>query len=792
MPVHSNNIIKGTILLFEDQPGILSPIKKILLEADYNLIPSNNIEILTEITDQIQPDLILFDLYMPDAEVYNRCKTLKEKTSTRNIPLIILSGLNDHDIKVKVFKLGAVDFIVKPFAPEELLSRVKTHITSYQISGELLNKKNILEKEITERKKAETSLKSSNARLNLMNGITRHDILNNIRAMDGFVYFAKRDISDPAFLPVLEKMESIISIIQSQIEYTRFFQDLGSMSPEWISIDSILPKPELWENIRFIIETHDVQIFADTSIDKVFSYILKSWKESGKNPIKVRITDKIIHDKYILILESDGLKIKADAKEKMADGDLRTDEWFGSSRIKDILSLTKITIKETEHEGIYTGYEFHVPKDSYRLKSMHSSEMNIEFNREIDSPYPGIIYETDSKSDVIDTRINPPWKILIVDDTSSSIQVIRMILEKAGYQVMIAGSGESAIEKIILDPPDLVLMGVLIPGIDGYETCRRLKGLDNVKDIPVIFLSCLFGTIDKVKAFRSGAVDYMIKPIDPEELLARINTHLTINHLKRQVEQKNHELRCEILVRKEVESRLIKVQEELEEDVTSRTHELDDTNKKLIFRNILLKTQQETSLDGILVSGDEHRILSYNQQFLHIWQISPDILERESNNMIWMIRDKIEDLLLFDELVLYYSEHKSEKIRKEIKLKDNRYLDCYGAPMIGLNEKFCGRVWYFRDITKQKRIEREMKTAIFQIDKDLKILADLNDQIRNPLSIMSLLADDIETGKKERLLKEIERINCLVDMLDKGWIVSEKVMEFLRKHYVGYVQVDEL
>lgn len=118
--------------------------------------------------------------------------------------------------------------------------------------------------------------------------------------------------------------------------------------------------------------------------------------------------------------------------------------------------------------------------------------------------------------------------ILIVDDTPTNLKVLFELLNQSGFKVSIAKSGESALKKVHEALPDMILLDVMMPGIDGFETCRRLKGDPRTKDIPVIFMTVLSELVDKVKGLKLGAVDYITKPIAQEEVLARINVHLEL------------------------------------------------------------------------------------------------------------------------------------------------------------------------------------------------------------------------------------------------------------------------
>ncbi|MEO0768807.1 MAG: response regulator [Cyanobacteria bacterium J06649_4] len=126
--------------------------------------------------------------------------------------------------------------------------------------------------------------------------------------------------------------------------------------------------------------------------------------------------------------------------------------------------------------------------------------------------------------------------ILIVDDMPTNVEVLAGALMKAGYQVAVALDGERAIAQIQYKSPALVLLDVMMPGIDGFETCRRLKASPETHAIPVIFMTALSETVNKAKGFSLGAVDYITKPFDAQEVLARVGTHLKLHQLTTELE----------------------------------------------------------------------------------------------------------------------------------------------------------------------------------------------------------------------------------------------------------------
>ncbi len=132
--------------------------------------------------------------------------------------------------------------------------------------------------------------------------------------------------------------------------------------------------------------------------------------------------------------------------------------------------------------------------------------------------------------------------ILIVDDTLANLRLLSQMLTEHGYKVRAVRDGAHAIMAAQTAPPDLILLDIVMPGMDGYEVCRRLKEDERTRDIPILFISALGEVEDKVKAFTVGGMDYITKPFQAEEVLARVRTHLALRTLTRQLQEANAEL----------------------------------------------------------------------------------------------------------------------------------------------------------------------------------------------------------------------------------------------------------
>lgn len=140
-----------------------------------------------------------------------------------------------------------------------------------------------------------------------------------------------------------------------------------------------------------------------------------------------------------------------------------------------------------------------------------------------------------------DTRAD----IMIVDDNALNLRVLSGTLKKAGYEVRPANGGELALAAIDAKPPELILLDIMMPGLNGYEVCERLKANKKTRDIPVIFITALDDIKDKVKAFSMGCVDYISKPFQEEEILARVKTHIRMGRLQKDLIIQNNLLQAE-------------------------------------------------------------------------------------------------------------------------------------------------------------------------------------------------------------------------------------------------------
>jgi len=329
-------------------------------------------------------------------------------------------------------------------------------------------------------------------------------------------------------------------------------------------------------------------------------------------------------------------------------------------------------------------------------------------------------------------NIAPSKKIHIIDDDLNTIHVLRFVLQAKGYEVFSSSSGKDALEDFKEQVPDLILLDIVMPGMDGYQVCKSLKSISYLKDIPVIFITASHDTSELVKGFDVGAVDFISKPINRAEILARVNTHLELKQSRDIIAEKNAALSLEIESRKQAEEK---------------------------FRAL-----SETAFEGVLFL-QENKIIEYNKAAQQLFAF--DMVKDESLSISDFTDTKGNDLL-----------------KKIFKKKDKSGI--WEITFFSQQKKqFFGMVQYqsfvykgervnvlaIRDITRQKEIDNEIFNAIIDAEeKERKRFSrDMHDGLGALLSTLKIYVgllqkENKNASDKEMLIAEMkDTINIAVE-----------------------------
>ncbi|MEA5470622.1 response regulator [Spirulina sp. 06S082] len=300
--------------------------------------------------------------------------------------------------------------------------------------------------------------------------------------------------------------------------------------------------------------------------------------------------------------------------------------------------------------------------------------------------------------------------ILVVDDRPDNLKLLFNLLTGEGFNVIIARDGENAIERVKHSLPHLILLDAMLPGIDGFETCKRLKQNPVYAEVPIIFMTGLTSLKDKIRGFEVGGVDYITKPFQLQEMLMRIKTHIKIQRLQHQLSKQNQQMQTEIKYRQTIEIALLNAQNNLEQQVEKRTVQLKATNalleQKIIdLQAIEIDLQQalhavesasRTKSDFLSKMSHELRtplnaILGFTQLLLR-----DDSLGLSQQKKVEIIHENSENLLGLINNILSISQLDDSQ---EIMQKNCFYLDDFLTTIIN----------FFRPKAMQKRLELHLE-----------------------------------------------------------------------------------
>jgi PAS domain S-box-containing protein len=325
--------------------------------------------------------------------------------------------------------------------------------------------------------------------------------------------------------------------------------------------------------------------------------------------------------------------------------------------------------------------------------------------------------------------------LLIVDDDLNVRQTMEAFLTREGYEVRCAPNGEMALMFAHEDPPELILLDIRLPDLDGFQVCRRLKEDEKTRDIPVIFISALDEVVEKVKGFAAGGLDYVTKPFQSEELLARVETHLALKRLQIQVEAQNARLEQEIIKSRRTEEQIKQAAEEW-------------------------RTTFDSITDLVSIHDKDFQIVRANQAFAAAFGMEiKAVLGKKCFEIIHGTEEPWPQCPHRQTLV------SGKPVTEEFfEPRLGKYLQVSASPIWNSQNEATGSVHIVKDVTERKRAEEALQKAHDELEERVKErTAEL-------------------AGAKEQLQERFEEIEQLKQRLERENIYLQEEIKLLVEH----------
>lgn len=266
---------------------------------------------------------------------------------------------------------SAIDITERKLA-ESVINKAKDELEQRVLerTNQLLRSNDELKAEIQERMRFESAIQLANRKLNTLSSITRHDILNQITAIVMYLSLAEEVVTDPTTREHLQKIEQVTQLIQKQIRFTRDYQNIGSSSPQWLSVS--LTEKDAVTDLNLNGVTVDasfggLEIYTDFLLEKVFYNLVDNSLRHGEKVTKIRFYYRVTPDGLTIFIEDDGIGIPLNAKERIFKREYYRNTGYGLFLASEILSITGLTIKETGEPGKGARFEIHIPMGSFRF-----------------------------------------------------------------------------------------------------------------------------------------------------------------------------------------------------------------------------------------------------------------------------------------------------------------------------------------------------------------------------------------------------------------------------------------
>jgi signal transduction histidine kinase len=523
-----NTSQKDVVLIIDDNPTNLGVVVESLEESGFKIIVARNGEMGLKRAQLVKPDIILLDIIMPGISGFETCIRLKADKNTMDIPVIFMTALDDTEDKVKGFELGGVDYITKPVQVEEVLARLKTHLTIHKLQN--VNQQNErLKQEIAKRKLVEEQLRQSKELAESANHAKSaflanmsHELRTPLNGILGYTQILNRDKS------LTEQQQKGIQIIHRSGEHLlTLINDILDLSKIEAGKLELMPTEcNLQSFLKDIIE-----IFSIRAEQKDIQLVYKSLSEL---PSIANVDQKILRQ-VLLNLLSNAIKFtktgqvtfKVNFQTNLMTFEVEdSGDGIAAENLEKIfLTFQQVGEQSSQIEG--TGLGLPISK---KLVKMMGGELHVESKLNVGSRFwftipltackTEIKYTNTSKSNIIGVKSNN-FTILVVDDKEPNRTVLHNLLKPLGFKIIEAENGQDAIDKVNDSKPNAIIMDIRMPVMDGLEATRRLREDIKFNDI-IIALSANVFDNQQQQALDAGCNVSINKPINIDDFLTQL------------------------------------------------------------------------------------------------------------------------------------------------------------------------------------------------------------------------------------------------------------------------------
>ncbi|MGD8777504.1 MAG: response regulator [Ignavibacteria bacterium] len=515
-----------TILIVDDIPEDVDILKELL--AGYKKVVALNGETALQIINESPPDLILLDIIMPGMSGHYVCERIKADDKTKEIPIIFITAMDEVADIIKGFQLGAVDYITKPFQPEEVLSRVKTHLQLSSFKKRLLNINKELQEKVDERTAELIAEKDKAVEANRIKSdflmLMSHELRTPMGGILGFADILRNEIKDEEHRDIAETLYSAAERLRDTLNSILALSQLEStkLKPHPVEIDIIarinklLPSHEIKakaKNLEIFFEQDNEELVAKIDpamFDVIFNNIVSNAiKFTPKGSIHIKTFRENGYDCFSVTDTGIGIpgekhKIIFEEFRQVEEGVCRNFQGvgLGLSLVKKYVDLQKGKIFFESEVNKGTRFTIMLPTTYDKTK------LKIKPGKTVEKFFP--------------SRLEKKYGVLLVEDDPTNIKITEIYLEN--YAVVdTALNGLQALELVKKNNYSAILMDInLGQGKTGIEVTKEIKKIDKYNDTPIIAFTAFAMDGDKENFLSEGCTHYLAKPFSREELITSL------------------------------------------------------------------------------------------------------------------------------------------------------------------------------------------------------------------------------------------------------------------------------